>query len=78
MPQYVVCIPDANATVSASPCVDVDGVHYVQAVVEYPVAGQVTFENADLLFGYGFVNVLTIWLIGLGAGLIISLVKKGR
>lgn len=78
MPQFVVCVEAAGATASVSPCSDADGVFFHPVVMEFPAPGAVHFQNADQLFAYGFTGVLTIWLLGIGVGLILSLIRRGQ
>ena len=77
MPRFVVCVPTSGAP-SLAPCADVDGVAHYPVVMSFPAPGEVHFANADTLFAYGFTAVITIWLLGLAVGLILSVVHRGR
>ena len=77
MPRFVVCVPVEGAP-SVAPCGDAGGLTYAPASMEFPVPGDVHFQNAELLFAYGFGAVLTVWLLGLAVGLILSLIADGQ
>lgn len=72
MPRFVVCVPAEGATASVAPCGDVDGVFYHPVVMEFPAPGSIQFGNAPELFAYGFSAVLTVWLLGVCVGAILS------
>lgn len=75
MPRFVVCVP-VEGSPSLAPCGDADGVSYQPVVMQLPAPGDITFANSTELFAYGFSAVLSIWLVGLGVGAILSILRS--
>lgn len=75
MPRFVVCVPVEGGP-SIAPCEDADGSAFMPVVVQLPAPGQISFANSQTLFSYGFVGVLSIWLVGIAVGQILSLIRK--
>jgi len=76
MPQFVVCVPATGASSSAPPCADVGGVHYQPVMMEMAAPGSIQFANSNTLFAYALTAVVTCWLLGLGVGVILSVLRK--
>lgn len=76
MPLHLVCAPAGAGNPSVAPCGDVGGVPHVPVMLDLPAPGAVHFENAQLLFAYGFGGVLTIWVVGLVIGAVLSLISR--
>ena len=76
MPRFVVCVPTEGAP-SVPPCADAGGIAYSPVVMEFPAPGSIEFSNSAELFSYGFTAVVTLWLVGLAVGSILSVIRKG-
>lgn len=74
MSLVVTCQPLGTGP-SVAPCSDVAGVPHGPVLVEMVTTGTISFSNADQLFAYGLSAVVTVWLVGLVVGLILSLLK---
>lgn len=75
--RVVVCIPAPEGSASVSPCGDVDGGAFIPSVVELPDPGApISLANAGTYFSASFILVVTCWLIGIGLGMFVTLIKE--
>lgn len=77
MPLHVICVQGGAGATSLAPCTDVDGVPHVPALLEVAAPGAVHFANAEQLFAYGLIAIVSFYAIGSVIGSILSLIRRG-